>query len=382
MKPRQITSIVVVLLLIGSGVGMALQAQQSSSPDSLSHGADETTANHEVVESDNEINTLGEVRDRLADAPNITDATGIYQTTIRENGSVIHKYIHTRTLKFTKNHTLERRVYTSPAKKAGQITVSNATTTVQYYPTKQTAYSEQTSHPRPDYLSLFDNATATYQGTKTVDDRTTHVVKFVSTRDKLGNRTTTVYFDANHWIPLQKYTTVTLADGTTYEYHSRWTAIRVDTGISRDRFAFQAPSGVSVEQRPDPPEHYQSLEALRSNTTITVPEPDLPSAFEFDFGRKLTRQEQTMIRYSYTDNETSVLFAIFVNSSTTVRNGTTTTINGQNATYRTKQDGAVVSWKRDNRIYRVNQLDEDERFDRESLLEIATSFDNAINQSS
>ncbi|MDQ2073707.1 LolA family protein [Haloarcula sp. NS06] len=146
--------------------------------------------------------------------------------------------------------------------------------------------------------------TVSYRGTESLDGREVYVIH-VAPKDGTAAYEQTVWVDTEQFFPVKKRTAWT-ADGERTVVTTAYTDITYDTGVSEDVFTPSFPDNMTVTV-PETPERqtYESVGALKADTEIQVPEPDIPPGYELTYATQTQgRVHSVGLRYM---NRTSLI---------------------------------------------------------------------------
>lgn len=213
-----------------------------------------------------------------------------------------------------------------------------------------------------------------YEGTDTVAGREVYVISIrpspsddnVSTLDEYEQ---TMHVDSEWFLPLKTHTEW-VSDGRRIETTTVYRNVTFEPGIDDDRFTFEPPENATITE-PDIPSvrSYDSVAALRANTDLPIPDPDIDPSYELQRAQ-LAPGEYRFASLRYT-NETSTLTVSVDNATTTNVSGEHITIDGRELVYRQFGPTASVVFECGDFGYSVSGSG----IDRETLLDIAMSID-------
>jgi outer membrane lipoprotein-sorting protein len=146
--------------------------------------------------------------------------------------------------------------------------------------------------------------TVSYEGTETVDGREAYVVHVAPANDTAAYEQT-IWVDTQRFFPVKKRTAWT-TDGERTVVTTTYTNVSYDTGVSEDAFVPEFPDNTTVTV-PETPETqtYESVSALRADTDIRVPSPDIPPGYELTYATQTRGQIHSVgLRYV---NRTSLI---------------------------------------------------------------------------
>ncbi len=199
------------------------------------------------------------------------------------------------------------------------------------------------------------NVTLVYNGTATVDGRETYLLEVGTApgqgaTGKFSNFTRRMYIDTEWFLPLR----TELSYGDRFRTTRVLSNVTVNPGLDDSLFTFTPPENATVNSVLSTTDRvvYRDRPALAANTTVPVPEPDLPDSFSFDSAR-LTAGETRLLRLDYVNDTAALSVSVApVKNRSNLRpvNDTdrgadsTLTINGQNATYSRSTTSRIVQW--------------------------------------
>ncbi|EMA14724.1 LolA family protein [Haloarcula marismortui] len=146
--------------------------------------------------------------------------------------------------------------------------------------------------------------TVSYRGTESLDGREVYVIH-VAPKDDTATYEQTIWVDTEQFFPVKKRTAWT-ADGERTVVTTTYTDVTYDTGVSEDVFTPSFPDNTTVEV-PETPERqtYESVGALKADTEVQVPEPDIPPGYELTYATQTRgRVHSVGLRYM---NRTSLI---------------------------------------------------------------------------
>ncbi|WP_262178077.1 LolA family protein [Haloarcula laminariae] len=152
-----------------------------------------------------------------------------------------------------------------------------------------------------------------YVGNETVDGRETYVVDITPRADAAATYRQTVWIDTERLYPLKRQTSWR-DDGVRTEMTTTYTDVSFDATADPGTFRPDIGPNTSVETA-DTPETtvYRRRGALAANTSLRVPEPELPPSYEWTYATRTTGEvngvglryvnrssEITVSKYNYT----------------------------------------------------------------------------------
>jgi len=270
----------------------------------------------------------------------------------------------------------QRSEYLGPDSMAGNVIVSNATTTWTYNATENSARRLDTSglgqSMQPDYGQLVesyqDRYDVTVDGTTTVADRETYVVHLTPKNASQFASEMTLWVDTERWFPVQQRSSYTIDNETTTvttTYHD----LRFNTGVSNGTFDYTPPADATIETTTMPSvQRFDSRSALADNTSVAVPDPTVPNDFALERATVTEYNGTTSVRLQYTnDSSTLSVSATREADSATDANGTadsdteTVEIGDATASYQSFGSTGILSWHCGDTRYSVSgDLSKDE----------------------
>lgn len=231
-----------------------------------------------------------------------------------------------------------------------------------------------------------------YNGTASVDGRETYVLTLGTPNSSgggeagLGNYTQRLYVDTEWFIPLRTEVAFSF-DGQRVETTSVYRNVTFEPELAESLFEFDPPAGVTVTARTGPEvRSYESLAALRANSSLPVPDPEVPSSFSLETAQAVNGSFQSMngsfqsVTLQY-GNATSSL-TVSKSTSVTATGATNDTagnvtgsdgervpIDGEEGVYRRFTTTRIVSWSCGDVQYTVSG----DGVSRELVVEVAES---------
>ncbi|MFC5969902.1 outer membrane lipoprotein carrier protein LolA [Halomarina salina] len=219
--------------------------------------------------------------------------------------------------------------------------------------------------------------TVEYGGTATVDGRTAHVLQ-LDARNENGTFVSlnqTLYLDAEHYFPLRQRQSFRY-DGDVTTYTVTYENVTFDSGVAAEQFQFDPPQGTNVTET-DLPESttYESLDTLRANTSMTVPEPTLPDGFSLTTARHTVSSTSNYTTVSLTYENDSGSVYVGKHNTTDLFTGTAesenVSVGAATGQYRDVGATRMVGWACDGSYYSVSS----DVLSKEELLGVARSLD-------
>ncbi|MBV0925908.1 outer membrane lipoprotein carrier protein LolA [Halomicroarcula limicola] len=187
------------------------------------------------------------------------------------------------------------------------------------------------------------NYAVEFAGTDTVSGRSTYLIEIApaSNRSEAHYRQR-LWVDTERFYPLRKQTTWT-ADGVRRSVTTAYTNVTVNPNLSKDEFRPEFDDNATVRREDSPTtEWYRSRTALEVRSSLSVPDPTVPPAFELVYATRTTgRIDGVGLRYAADGRELTVAkFNYTINVSPDERDAT---IDGQPASF-DRGPTASISW--------------------------------------
>jgi len=187
-----------------------------------------------------------------------------------------------------------------------------------------------------------------YVGTERIDERETYVVRISRRTNGTDTYRQTLWLDTERFYPLQRQTTWR-DDGTRTELTTTYTNVTFDPVVPDGTFRPEIGPDTTVETTEAPETHvYRGLAALRANTSIAVPNPDIPPSYELAYAtrtegsvngvglqyvNRTSRLTVSMYNFTYETSDPDARVEVDGRSAT-VTNGRTTSVSWNCAAYR------------------------------------------------
>lgn len=146
---------------------------------------------------------------------------------------------------------------------------------------------------------------ATYVGNRTVDGRSTYLVRVQSHATNASamvtNYTQRLWLDAEYFYPVKRQTSWR-QHGSRTRITTTYRNVTFNPGLQDDRFTFEPPANATVESVGGRyQQSYGSITALQSAARMSVPLPDVPPSFELAYASRTEvpgRVKSVGLRYS------------------------------------------------------------------------------------
>lgn len=195
-----------------------------------------------------------------------------------------------------------------------------------------------------------ESMSVSYRGTETVDGRTAYVIH-VAPENGTAAYEQTVWVDAERFFPVKKRTAWT-TDGERTVVTTTYSNVSYDTGVSDDVFTPEFPANTTVRV-PETPETqtFESVSALKRETDIRVPEPDIPPGYELTYAT-LTRGRVHGVGLRYVNRTSRITVAKYNFTYSPGEGDAEATVDGQPAELR-RGPTSSVSWSCERYRYTV-----------------------------
>ncbi len=208
--------------------------------------------------------------------------------------------------------------------------------------------------------SRFEPVRTEYQGVETVAGRETYVLRMESTETAENRIQQTTYYDTETFVVMRAEYNVTVGD-TRVEGQRVVRNISFDPPVEEGIFEFDPPDNATITTTDV--QQYESYAELEQAVDGHVPDPSVPSRFEFDVG-------------SHTDDGLSLQYSngpagLFVSRSTAVEiDDSLEQVDDRERTYFVREQNRIttVQWRCGDSVYSVGGDP-----DRETLLDVADS---------
>lgn len=215
-----------------------------------------------------------------------------------------------------------------------------------------------------------------YEGTDTVDGRAVYVISIQPESE--GNATVfeeyqqTMYVDTEWFLPLKTHIEWTSEDRSV-EFTTTYRNVTFEPGIDDDRFEFEPPENATVVDSGLPSVRtYDSVGALRDAVSLPVPDPDIPSGFEFDVARHIPGEFRSVsLQYTAETAQLSVSVNNVTDAGINETDGQRLTVDGREVIYREFGTSRIVSWTCGEYSYSVTAT----AVTKDRLLDVAASIE-------
>jgi len=224
-------------------------------------------------------------------------------------------------------------------------------------------------------LSLAD-VSLEYGGTQRVAGREAYVVHMAANESRTGLRNQTVWYDAETFYRL-RVETVFVAEGDVRRRVEEVTRASFDESFAEDRFVFDPPADATVRRGGRVTvRSFESRATLDSAAQMALPDPELSGSFTFNEGRHVVRY-----REGHRTNTTSQIYTRQFNSLVVLKSTATQPFDAltANASVESLSVGGheayflerprILLWRCDGHLYRVAGL-----FPKDRLVRIAESM--------
>jgi outer membrane lipoprotein-sorting protein len=239
-----------------------------------------------------------------------------------------------------------------------------------------------TPAPTPDGES-FRQFDVEYNGTTTVDGRTAHVVHMEASDpgEAFAVLDQTLYLDAEYFYPLEQRSSYRFRGNVT-TYTVTHSDVTFDPEVTPERFRFDPPAGTNVSETTLPDSDvYDSRAALQANTSLGVPDPEVPAGFSLTSARRTVSSSMNYTNVALTYENATGSLSVTARNTTDVFTGLgeneTVDLDGRSATYREFGATRTVQWTCGGAYYGVSS----NALSRSALLDVARSVTCAASAS-
>lgn len=212
-----------------------------------------------------------------------------------------------------------RQEVLAPEERAGDVTVTNETTSISYDESENTYTQFDVSGmgdgERPDpgeqLRNMLDRFDVIYNGTETVDGTETHKVTLVPANESAmgGDMEMEMWVDSEEWFPVkQRMTSEEFGLETTTRYEN----VTLNPGIDDEVFTFDPPADAT--ERDTGFDSYDTRENLADATNVTLPDPDVPEGYAFRSGTISSYGGNESVSLRYNDGDAEGRFSITVSA--------------------------------------------------------------------
>ncbi len=223
--------------------------------------------------------------------------------------------------------------------------------------------------PESDDNSRFN---VTYEGTETVAGREAYVIDYQPVGDPGdGVVEQTVWLDTEYFITL-KSRQVTRRGGEKSTFTFRMSDVTIDPDFEEDTFAFDPPSGATLnESNSYDLTSYRTIASLSDVAALSVPDPTVPDRFALDRANHIRGSDFAAVQLRYRA-ASSLLFVTKTTEDdyTNLSRGDPVSIGDRTGRYRSSGTRALVAWQCDGHVYTVTA-----DISKAELLDVARSVE-------
>ncbi|GAA0289119.1 LolA family protein [Halobacterium noricense] len=210
-----------------------------------------------------------------------------------------------------------------------------------------------------------------YLGTQRVAGRTAHGFELTAVSEAALTANQTLWLDSEYYYPLKTSRRIDYRNRT-IEATSRLKTVTFDADLPADAFHFDVPEDATGETLNVSTQTFDSASALREHVDFSVPDPEVPAAYEFDEAQYVSGNvTQASLQYVTADGEqlTVTKTTSGPNANGWFTSGENVTVAGHDSQYLTTPRSNFVSWSCGDTRYAVVATD----LEKESLLAVADS---------
>jgi len=159
--------------------------------------------------------------------------------------------------------------------------------------------------PRTTVDRMLNSSDLSYEGRETRDGEAVYRlgVEPTNTESMSGSVDATVWVDTETYFP-EAVHVETDSENFDYEMDAQFRNVTLNASIPDDRFSIDIPEDAEEPDYSTPERTtYDSLSALRDGTNRSVPDPDVPDAFDFEEGSVVEGDDYHSITLQYADDE-------------------------------------------------------------------------------
>jgi len=329
--------------------------------------ADPTTAD-ETTEND----TVAERFERRLSSLDSYSARMVTETTLDGNTTTTVTDVWARPA----TGEVRREVVSSPHTN-GTVTVLNESMIAVYNPdTDSVTRINQTGQtPSGNTITgpLLNDTSVETAGTDRIDGEQTYRVRLEPESAMSGSGTITAWLDDETYFPVRiEYEGAGAANiSSVIEYEN----VELNPELSDSRFRLDVPAGTNTTTY-EPPEtrEFESLSALRSNVSATVPTPEVPAGFSLERATVVDGETRSIsLTYRNDTSRISVsqrnrTFSDGTGADNTTRAGETVQVGDRTGRLQSLGETRFVTWSCDGRQYSVSG-----DLSRDAVLDVAAS---------
>lgn len=268
-----------------------------------------------------------------------------------------------------------RQEVLEPAERAGDVTVTNESTSI-HYDASENTYTRMDLSGLPtgeatdlgsQLRNLLDRFDVTYNGTDTVDGQETHKVTLVpsNTSATAGSLEMTMWVDTEQWFPVKQRMT---SDELGIEATTRYENVTLDPGIPDERFSFEPPADAT--ERETGFDSYESRDSLAEATNQTLPDPDPPEGYAFEGGTATSFNGSDSASLRYANGDGSFTISVSDANGQPQDGGETVDVGNRTGQYSEMNEYGHLSWQCEDTAYSVTG-----NVDRETLVDVGASIE-------
>jgi outer membrane lipoprotein-sorting protein len=211
----------------------------------------------------------------------------------------------------------------------------------------------------------------TYLGRDTVAGRSAYVV-----RTRPVDRATSTMLNRTVWLDTERFLTlrtrsVVRVDGDRVVFDRRVENLRIDPDVPDGTFEFTPPADATVEEAGSSfdTDQYGSVDELAAAADVSVPRPEVPGEFEFEYARRSTYDDVRSVSLTYrTDTQQLSVTKQNRTAGNGSADGQPVRVGDRPGTYSTFGATGTVRWTCDGHRYHVGGT-----VPKETLLRVAES---------
>lgn len=266
-----------------------------------------------------------------------------------------------------------RQEVLAPAEQAGDVTVTNESTSI-YYDASENTYRKMdiagvggagSTDLGTQLRNLLDRFDVVYDGTTTIDGQETYKVTLEPSNETeaLGQYQMEMWLDTEEYFPVQQRME---SEELGFESTVRYENVSINPGIPDERFTFEPPADATEAETGF--ETYQSREALADATNVTLPEPALPDGYEFQAGTVSDFGGNRSVTLRYVDGDTSLTLSIETAGDDPSEGDETVDVGDRTGQYSEMSDVGHLAWTCEDTAYSVTGGE-----NKETLTDVAAS---------
>ena len=244
----------------------------------------------------------------------------------------------------------------APEENAGTVSVVNRSVMATYSPqtNEYTVFPNQSADPEQPMTTMefvLQDAELSYEDTVRLDGERTHRLAATPNESAGFDTNVTLWVDAETYFPSR--IELSFSDGVNATTVVEYKDAILNWSIPNSTFALDPPEDAERSEFTSPNlTTFDSREELVANTSMTVPEPDLPSNFTFETAT-LTEDETRNVRVVYSNGSAEITVNKINDTQAMPSDGETVQIGDREGRYQSFANDGMVVWTCEGNTYSV-----------------------------